>query len=122
MSTGDLARVDDDGYYYVVGRKKELFVSGGENVYPTEVEDAISQHPAIAEVVVVPVADERWGQVGKAVVELDGEGLTLAALREFLDDRLARFKHPRHLAVVDELPTSGPSKIDREAVRERFGD
>ena len=121
VSTGDLARVDDDGYYHIVGRKKEMFVSGGENVYPSEVEDAISDHDAVEEVVVVPVADDQWGQVGKAVVTGD-DSLTLETLREFLDGRLARYKHPRHLAFVDAMPTSGPEKIDRVAIKARFGD
>jgi fatty-acyl-CoA synthase len=120
VSTGDLARVDADGYVHVEGRLKNMYVSGGENVYPPEVEDAVADHPKVREVVVVPVPDERWGQVGKAVVEGD-DSLTLSELRAFLDGRLARFKQPRHLAFVDELPTSGPSKIDREAVEERFG-
>jgi len=120
VSTGDLARVDDDGYYHIVGRTKELFVSGGENVYPSEVEDAITAHPGVSEAVVVPVASERWGQVGKAVVAGD-TSLTPDELTEFLDNRLAGYKHPKHLAFVDELPTSGPSKIDREAVKDRFG-
>jgi fatty-acyl-CoA synthase len=121
VSTGDLARVDDDGYHYVEGRKKNMYVSGGENVYPAEVEDSIASHPGVEEVVVVPVPDEQWGQVGKAVVQGD-RSLTVEDLREFLDSRLARFKHPRSLAFVDEMPTSGPSKIDREAVKSRFGD
>ncbi|QLH83625.1 AMP-binding protein [Halosimplex pelagicum] len=124
VSTGDLARVDDEGYVSIEGRKKNMFVSGGENVYPAEVEDAVVDHPAVADAVVIPVPDDQWGQVGKAVVELaDGEGeLPLDDLRAFLDDRLARFKHPRHLAFVDELPTSGPDKIDREAVAAEFGE
>ena len=136
VSTGDLARVDDEGYVAIEGRKKNMFVSGGENVYPAEVEDAIADHPAVADAVVIAVPDEQWGRVGKAVVELaDGasggptadetatgaDPLSLDDLRDFLDDRLARFKHPRHLAFVDELPTSGPDKIDREAVAEEFG-
>ncbi|WP_254768847.1 AMP-binding protein [Salinilacihabitans rarus] len=133
VSTGDLARVDDDGFYHVEGRKKNMFVSGGENVYPPEVEDAIADHPAVGEVIVVGVPDERWGTVGKAVIEpadAAGEGgddggadrpLTLGELEAFLDDRIARFKIPKHLAFVDEMPTSGPSKIDRAAVEERFG-
>ncbi|MFB6152132.1 MAG: AMP-binding protein [Haloarculaceae archaeon] len=121
VSTGDLARIDEDGYVSIVGRKKEMYVSGGENVYPAEVEDEIADHPAVDEVVVIAVADEEWGEVGKAVVEGD-DSLSLADLREFLDGRLARFKHPRHLAFVDEMPTSGPSKIDRGAVVEEFGE
>ncbi|MEF8773454.1 MAG: AMP-binding protein, partial [Halobacteriales archaeon] len=125
VSTGDLARRDEAGYYYIEGRKKNMYVSGGENVYPPEVEDEIADHPAVAEVVVVAVPDEQWGQVGKAVVEPAAgaaeDDLTIEELRSFLDDRLARFKQPRHLAFVEELPTSGPSKIDRQAVEERFG-
>ena len=124
VATGDLARVDDEGYVSIEGRKKNMFVSGGENVYPAAVEDAIVDHPAVAEAVVIPVPDEQWGQVGKAVVELadGGDEPALEELREFLDGRLARFKHPRHLVVVDELPTSGPEKIDREAVAAEFGE
>jgi fatty-acyl-CoA synthase len=120
VSTGDLARRDADGYVYIEGRKKNMFVSGGENVYPPAVEDAVVDHPKVAEVVVIGVPDETWGTVGKAVVQGD-ESLTLDELESFLDDRLARFKHPRDLAFVDEMPTSGPSKIDRDAVRDRFG-
>jgi fatty-acyl-CoA synthase len=121
VATGDLARRDEAGYYHIEGRKKEMYVSGGENVYPAEVEDAIADHSGVSEVIVVPVADEQWGQVGKAVVEGD-ESLTLSDLRAFLDSRLAGFKHPRHLAFVDEMPTSGPDKIDRQAIEDRFGD
>ncbi|ELZ24256.1 AMP-dependent synthetase and ligase [Halosimplex carlsbadense 2-9-1] len=136
VSTGDLARVDDEGYVSIEGRKKNMFVSGGENVYPAEVEDAIADHPAVADAVVIAVPDDQWGQVGKAVVELaadagsetaaDGaantDPLALDDLRAFLDGRLARFKHPRHLAFVDELPTSGPDKLDRDAVAAEFGE
>ncbi|MFH5797021.1 AMP-binding protein [Haladaptatus sp. CMAA 1911] len=121
VSTGDLARTDDDGYVYIEGRKKNMYVSGGENVYPTEVENVIADHPKVGEVVVVGAPDERWGQVGKAVVEGD-ESLTLSDLEEFLDGKLARFKRPRHLAFVNEMPTSGPSKIDRGAVKAKFRD
>ena len=120
VSTGDLARVDEDGYVSIEGRKKNMFVSGGENVYPPEVEDVIAEHPAVDEAVVVPIPDEDWGQVGKAVIEGDSE-LTLAELREFMDGRLARYKLPKALVVVDEIPTSGVSKIDRTAVADRFG-
>ncbi|WP_254863584.1 AMP-binding protein [Halovivax gelatinilyticus] len=120
VSTGDLARVDEDGFYHIEGRKKNMFVSGGENVYPPEVEDAIADHPAVEEVIVVGVPDERWGTVGKAVVEGD-ESLTHGELEAFLDGTLARFKIPAHLAFVDEMPTSGPSKLDREAIVDEFG-
>ncbi|WP_132057461.1 AMP-binding protein [Halorussus amylolyticus] len=121
VSTGDLARRDEEGYVYIEGRKKNMYVSGGENVYPPAVEDRIADHPKVDEVVVIPVSDDQWGQVGKAVVQGD-ESLTLDELTDFLDGRLARFKRPRHLAFVAEMPTSGPSKIDRQAVEEEFGD
>ncbi|WP_277555912.1 AMP-binding protein [Halobaculum limi] len=120
VSTGDLARVDDDGYYHIEGRKKNMYVSGGENVFPAEVEDALTDHPRVREAVVIGVPDETWGTVGKAVLVGD-ESLKLGDLTDFLDGRLARFKHPKHLTFVDEVPYSGPSKIDRAAVRERFG-
>ncbi|AJF26794.1 long-chain fatty acid--CoA ligase [Haloarcula sp. CBA1115] len=130
VSTGDLARADADGYYYIEGRTKHMFVSGGENVYPAEVEDAIADHPSVGEVVVIPVPDDRWGQVGKAVIEpatdsttggASDRSLTLDGLRTFLDDRLARYKHPREIAFVEAMPTSGPDKIDRGAILDRFG-
>ena len=120
VSTGDLARVDSDGYYYIEGRKKNMFVSGGENVYPAEVEDALTDHPDIEEAIVIGVPDETWGTVGRAVIKGDGS-LTIETLEGFLDDRLARFKHPKTLAFVDEFPHAGPSKIDREAIKSRFG-
>jgi len=122
LSTGDLARVDDEGFYHIEGRVDDAFHSGGETVHPAAVEDAIADHPAVADAVVVGVPDERWGTVGKAVIEpATDEPVTLAELESFLDGRLARFKIPKELTVVDELPTAGPAKVDRAAVEERFG-
>jgi fatty-acyl-CoA synthase len=121
VSTGDLASVDADGYVSIEGRKKNMFVSGGENVFPPEIEDVITDHPDITEAVVIPIPDDTWGQVGKAVVESEA-ALTLSELQAFLEDRLARYKFPRALEVVEEIPTSGVSKIDRTAVEERFGE
>jgi len=118
--TEDIARVDPDGDIWMVDRADDMIIAGGENVYPAEVEDAVVAHPDITEAVVVPVPDEQWGQVGKAVVEGDA-ALTLSDLADFLDGRLAGYKHPKQLLVVEELPTSGPSKIDRAAVEARFG-
>ncbi len=126
VSTGDLARRDEDGFYHIEGRKKSAFVSGGENVYPPEVEDVIADHPAVEEVIVVGVPDDQWGTVGKAVVEPsecgDGDApFSLAALEAHLDGRLARFKIPKYLEFVEELPTSGPSKLDRAGIEDEFG-
>jgi len=120
VSTGDLARVDEDGYVSIEGRKKNMFISGGENVFPAEVEDALTDHPKVSEAIVVPVPDETWGEVGKAVVEGD-QSLTLSELQSFAADRLAGFKIPKQLTFVEEMPTSGPGKIDRERLNEEFG-
>lgn len=109
-----------DGYVRIEGRKKNMFVSGGANVYLPEVEDAVAAHPTVEEAVVIGVPDDRWGTVGRALVKGD-ESLTVEELRAHLDGRLARFKHPRSLAFVDEMPTSGSTKIDRTALEERFG-
>lgn len=121
VSTGDLASVDTEGYVYIEGRKKHMYVSGGENVYPVEVESAIAEHPEVDEVVVIGIPDDTWGEVGMAVVQSTSR-FDLQELRDFLDDRIARFKHPRELHFVDEMPTSGPDKVDREALRVRFTD
>ncbi|OYR59920.1 long-chain fatty acid--CoA ligase, partial [Halorubrum sp. E3] len=112
---------DDDGYYHIEGRKKNMFVSGGENVYPPRVEDALTDHPGIEEAVVVGVPSEEGGTVGKAVLVGD-ESLTLDDVESHLASRVARFAVPKALAFVDEMPTSGPSKIDRTAIEERFGE
>ncbi|HZW98838.1 MAG TPA: AMP-binding protein [Trueperaceae bacterium] len=110
--TGDLAVMDDDGDFAIVGRRKEMFISGGENVYPVEVEAAIYDHQAVAECAVAGVADERWGEVGVAGVVLrEGHELTAEGLREFLSVRLARYKVPKHVVFLEALPKSAAGKI-----------
>ena len=121
--TGDLARIDADGHLAIVGRAKEMLISGGINVYPAEVEREIEAHPAVAAAAVIGVPDERWGEVGKAVVALR-PGATLAKdeLEAFLRGRLAGFKVPRYLARVEDLPRSATSgKVARRRVRELHG-
>ncbi len=110
--TGDLAVADDEGVFTIVGRRKEMFISGGENVYPAEVEAAIYDHEAVAECAVVGVPDERWGEVGLACVVLKpGRSLTADELRSFLTPRLARYKLPKRIAFLAELPKSGAGKV-----------
>jgi fatty-acyl-CoA synthase len=112
LRTGDLAVVDDEGYLRIVDRLKDMFISGGENVYPAEVEQAIHTHPSIAECAVVGVPDERWGEVGRAVVTLqEGAALTEAELIAHLEGRLARYKIPRSVVVVPELPHNASGKL-----------
>ena len=119
--TGDAGRMDAGGHVYIVGRVKEMYRSGGENVYPAEVENALADLPGVAEMVIVGVPDERWGETGLLAVVLEsGAALTLPDVREFATGRLARFKHPSHLIVLDELPRSATAKISRAAIRETF--
>jgi fatty-acyl-CoA synthase len=116
LRTGDIAERDEEGNYRIVGRLKELFISGGENVYPAEVESVLHEHPAVADAAVLGVPDERWGESGIAVVvlrsEADEEEL-IAHCRE----RLASFKVPRSVRFVDELPRSGMGKVQKDALR-----
>jgi fatty-acyl-CoA synthase len=141
--TGDLARVDEDGFYFIVDRKKDMYVSGGENVYPAEVERALSEHPAVLLCAVVGVPDDRWGEVGRAFVVLrsptraggeaaaasqatggTGAGAATAGdavgeddLLGFLRERLASYKVPASIRFVAELPMSPQGKILRRALR-----
>jgi fatty-acyl-CoA synthase len=116
--TGDAARIDDDGYYYLVDRVKDLYKSGGENVAPAEVERVITAHPDIADVAVIGIPDPTWGEVGRAfVVVRPGATVTLEGLREFCAERIARYKAPRSLVVVDDLPRNPTGKISKPALR-----
>ncbi len=119
--TGDLVRCDEEGYYSIVGRKKDLFISGGENVYPAEVEAVLLNHPAIAEAAVIAEPDPKWGEVGLAVVVLRTAG-SLAAqdVITFCADRLARYKIPRRVVFTDALPRNAMGKVLKAELRARF--
>jgi long-chain acyl-CoA synthetase len=115
--TGDLARTDDDGYFFIVDRKKELIIRGGYNVYPREIEEALYEHPAVAEVAVIGVAHPDLGEeVAAAVALKPGAGAAVEELREFVKARVAAYKYPRHLWLVDSLPKGPTGKILRRAV------
>ena len=119
--TGDLAEQDDEGYLYIVGRKKEMIRSGGEWVAPVEVEAALAGYPGLAEVAVIGVEDPDWGEVVCAAVVLSdgGEAPGVEDLRRHIGDRLAAFKHPRRVLVVEELPrTSATGQVQRSRLRE----
>ncbi len=119
--TGDLARMDKDGFYYIVDRKKDMFISGGENVYPVEIEKALYEHPAVHMCAVIGVPDEKWGEVGKAFVVLKpGWELSEEELLEFLRDRLARYKVPKSIEFVDGLPLSPAGKILKRELKKAF--
>jgi fatty-acyl-CoA synthase len=121
--SGDLVRQDDEGYVWVVDRKKDMIISGGENIYCAEVENALAGHPDIAEVAVIGRPDEKWGEVPVAIVALGAvarRDLTLAELDDFLTERLARYKHPKVLEVVDALPRNPAGKVLKTELRTRF--
>ncbi|MBK5222860.1 MAG: AMP-binding protein [Acidimicrobiia bacterium] len=120
LRTGDIAVVEPDGYLRIVDRKKDLVITGGENVSTVEVEHAIATHPDVHEVAVVGVPDERWGEVPKAWVALrPGATLTADQLVAFTRERLAGFKAPKHVEFVDELPHGGTGKIMKHELRQR---
>ena len=110
--TGDAARMDEDGYYYIVDRWKDMFISGGENVYPVEVENAIYELDGVLENAVVGVPDSKWGDVGRAYVVLkDGSNLDGSAIIDHCRDRIARFKVPKEVRFLEELPHNATGKI-----------
>ncbi|WP_283135660.1 o-succinylbenzoate--CoA ligase [Rhizohabitans arisaemae] len=118
--SGDVGEADEDGYISIVDRLKDMYISGGENVYPAEVESALLRHPAVAECAVVGVPDERWGEVGRAFVRLrPGSGVEERELLAFLNGQVARYKIPKSIRFMDSLPRTGSGKIQREMLRER---
>jgi len=121
--TGDLGRVDEDGHYAIVGRLKDMIISGGANIYPAEIERAIELHPDVTGAAVIGVSDPKWGEVGKALVELrPGAALAMEGLNAFLADKLGRFKLPKYLAVVEALPrTPASGKVQKFILKKNHG-
>jgi len=121
LYTGDLGTIDEDGYVYLVDRKNDMIITGGENVYPREVEDVIYEHPAVMEVAVFGVPDDKWGESVKAIVVLKG-GMTLREdeLQQFCKTRLASYKCPKSVEFRDILPKSGVGKILRSKLKGEY--
>lgn len=118
LATGDIGRTDDDGYFYVVDRKKALIIRGGYNVYPSEIEEVLYAHPAVAAAAVVGLPHEELGEeVGAAVVLKKGSGATPQELRAFVKEQVAAYKYPRKVWIADALPMSATGKILRREVR-----
>ncbi|RDI20464.1 fatty-acyl-CoA synthase [Rhodococcus sp. AG1013] len=116
--SGDIAYMDDDGFVFVVDRMKDMYISGGENVYPAEVESVLFQHPDVLEAAVVGAPDDRWGEVGHAhVVRREGSGLDRDALLAFATERLARYKVPKLVSFVPALPRTGSGKVRKQDLR-----
>lgn len=118
LHTGDLVRRDEEGYYYVVGRKKDMFISGGENVYPPEIEQILRTHPAVLEAAVIGVPDEKWGEVGKAFIVRQNELLTTDELQNHCTKNLAKFKIPKHFVFLPSLPKGDSGKILKRKLAE----
>ena len=122
LHTGDLATVDEEGYIYLVDRKKDMIVTGGENVYSTEVEAVLYAHPAVKEAAVIPIPDPDWGEAVHACIALrDDKQITAEELTEFCRERMANYKVPRSIEFIEgELPKGGTGKILKKQLRERY--
>jgi fatty-acyl-CoA synthase len=119
--TGDLAYFDDEGCFYIVDRKKDMFISGGENVYPAEIEKVLYQHPAVHMCAVIGLPDPKWGEVGKACVVLKpNQTTTEEELLKLMTERLAKYKVPKSVTFMEALPISAAGKILKRELREKF--
>ena len=120
VHTGDLAVADEEGYLYIVDRKKEMIITGGFNVYPSEVERALCRHPAVLEALVIGVPDERWGEAVKAMIVLrPGESPAPSDIIDFTQNDIAGFKKPKHIEFLSEIPKNAQGKVLRRAIREK---
>ncbi len=121
LHSGDAAKYDREGYYYIVDRWKDMFISGGENVYPAEIENVIYEHPAVAEVAVIGVPHPKWQEVGKAIIAVkEGQELSEAEVIEFCQGKLAKYKIPKSAAFVDALPRTAAGKVLKRELRQQF--
>jgi fatty-acyl-CoA synthase len=123
LCTGDIAYRDEEGDYYIVDRTKDMYISGGENVYPAEVENVLFQLEGVAEAAVIGVHDDKWGEVGKAIVALKpGAAVSAEAMIAYCKARLAGFKAPKYVVFVPALARNGAGKVDKPRLRREFGD
>jgi len=119
LYTGDLARVDEEGYIYIIDREKDMYISGGENVYPAEIEKVLHTHPKIFDAGIVGVPDEKWGEVGKAFVVLKpGEAMSNGEVFEFLKGKVAKYKIPKYVEYIENLPKTASGKIQKFLLKE----
>jgi len=121
FKTGDLARIDDSGYFWIIGRSKDVIISGGENIYPAELENVLADCPEIAECAVVGMEDPKWGEaVCVVIVKTKDSRLDEAGVLALFKDRLAKFKHPRRVVFVDHLPRNAMGKVQKQELKRLF--
>lgn len=121
LNTGDLGYMDEEGYLYIVDRAKDMYRSGGENVYPAEVEKVMAGHPKIANASIIGVPDDKWGETGVAfVMPMMGQEITGEEVLEFLQGKVAKFKHPTKFILVDELPLTATMKVKKSELKELY--
>jgi fatty-acyl-CoA synthase len=120
--TGDIGYADEDGYLFIVDRLKDMIITGGENVYPAELENVLSAFPQIDDVAVIGIPDEQWGETVCAVVSVRDGVITLDDLRDRLTSQVARYKLPRRLVILDSIPRNGAGKLDKPLIRTLVGE
>ena len=120
MHTGDLGRMDEDGFIYLVDRAKDMIISGGFNVYSKEVEDALATHPAVAQCAVIGVPDEKWGEKVLAIVRRRDQDVTEMELIEYVKEKKGSVQAPKEVIFVDELPLTSLGKTDKNLLRSGY--
>src|SRR6187200_1605514 len=120
MHTGDVAREDEDGFWFIVDRTKDMIVTGGFNVFPREVEDVVAEHPAVAQVGVIGTPHEKFGEAVTAIVVLRSDAPMTAEIQEMVKERKGSVQSPKQVIVADALPLTGLGKPDKKALRAQF--
>jgi fatty-acyl-CoA synthase/long-chain acyl-CoA synthetase len=121
VRTGDIGRIDEDGYVYLLDRASDMIITGGMNVYSTEVEEALGEHDDIKEVAVIGIPDEEWGEIVTAIcVRRDEATLTASDIFSFANEQLADYKKPKRVEFVDEIPKTPYGKMDKKALRDEY--
>ncbi|ETR70667.1 MAG: hypothetical protein OMM_03076 [Candidatus Magnetoglobus multicellularis str. Araruama] len=121
LYTGDLGYMDEEGYFYIVDRQKDMYRSGGENVYPAEVEKVLSNHPSISNVAIIGIPDEQWGETGLAfIVPAPDCQIDKNDVLTYLQGKVAKYKHPRHIRLIDSLPMTATMKVKKSALKKNY--
>ena len=122
LHTGDLGYTDEEGYFYIVDRAKDMYRSGGENVYPAEVEKILYAHPKIQNIAIIGTPDDKWGETGMAIIQCEsGETITKDDVHEFLKGKVARFKYPSRIKLIESLPMTATGKIKKADLKKEYG-